>query len=58
VYDPVSTLVYSAQASQVSHVWVNGQLLVDEGRLTRIDRQRILAQASQWGTQIGEDSSR
>ncbi len=53
VYDPVSTLAYSAQASQVSHVWVHGQLLVERGELTRMDRQQVLADAQRWGQQIG-----
>jgi 5-methylthioadenosine/S-adenosylhomocysteine deaminase len=52
VYDPVSTLAYSAQASQVTHVWVHGQLLVANGALTRMDRQQLLAAADRWGEQI------
>jgi 5-methylthioadenosine/S-adenosylhomocysteine deaminase len=57
VYDPVSTLVYSAQASQVSHVWVNGQLLVDGGKLTRLDVAQVLQRAEHWSTQIAEPPS-
>jgi 5-methylthioadenosine/S-adenosylhomocysteine deaminase len=53
VYDPVSTLAYSAQASQVSHVWVHGQLLVANGALTRMDMQQLLADAERWGQQVG-----
>jgi 5-methylthioadenosine/S-adenosylhomocysteine deaminase len=52
VYDPVSTLVYSAQASQVTHTWVHGQLLVADGRLTRMDQAQVLANARRWGEQI------
>lgn len=52
VYDPVSTLAYSAQASQVTHVWVHGQLLVADGALTRLDEQQLLADAGRWGEQI------
>lgn len=52
VYDPRSTLVYSANSRQVSHVWVNGQLLVDQGRLTRMHLPQVLAQARQWGAKI------
>ena len=32
-YDPVSQLVYAAGREHVSHVWVNGELRVREGRL-------------------------
>jgi 5-methylthioadenosine/S-adenosylhomocysteine deaminase len=57
VYDPVSTLVYSASASQVSHVWVNGQLLVEDGQLTRMNRQLVLQKAAHWGSQIREPAT-
>jgi 5-methylthioadenosine/S-adenosylhomocysteine deaminase len=56
VYDPVSTLVYSANSRQVSHVWVNGQLLVEEGRLTRINYQQVLQTAQRWSKRIREHS--
>lgn len=56
VYDPLSALVYSAHASQVSHVWVDGQLLVDNGQLTRINRQQVLHNAARWGARIGDAS--
>lgn len=52
VYDPVSTLAYSAQASQVTHVWVHGQLLVAQGALTRMNKQQLLADAVRWSEQI------
>jgi len=52
VYDPVSTLVYSANRSQVSHVWVHGQLLVREHRLTRLDFADCVARAERWGQHI------
>ena len=34
VYDPVSTLVYSAHRDCVTHVWVNGKLLIERGQPT------------------------
>jgi 5-methylthioadenosine/S-adenosylhomocysteine deaminase len=52
VYDPISTLAYSAQASQVAHVWVNGQLLVANGALTRLDHRQAIANAQRWSQQI------
>ena len=53
VYDAVSTLVYSAQASQVSHVWVNGRLNVENGRLLTLDTAMPLETASDWARKIG-----
>src|SRR5690606_26339720 len=55
VYDPVSTLVYSASARQVSHVWVNGKLLVEHGAMTRLSLTQILDKARHWGERIREN---
>lgn len=52
IFDPVSTLVYSAQANQVSHVWVDGKLNVENGELTTIDTGELLATASRWADKI------
>ena len=52
VYDPVATLVYSAQASQVSHVWVGGQLNVENGELLSIDKQQLIEKARKWADKI------
>ena len=57
VYDPASTLVYSANSRQVSHVWVNGQLLVEQGRLTRLHLPPLLQRAQQWAARIQESPS-
>ncbi|HET9405318.1 MAG TPA: TRZ/ATZ family hydrolase [Burkholderiales bacterium] len=51
-YDPLSHLVYAAGREHVSHVWVNGELLVEDGRLTRLDTQEIVAKASYWKEKI------
>jgi len=52
VYDPVATLVYSAQASQVSHVWVAGQLNVEDGKLLNVNKETLLDKAQQWAEKI------
>ncbi len=52
VYDPVSSLVYSAGASQVSDVWVAGRQQVEDGQLTEIDVAAINARANEWSRQI------
>lgn len=48
VFNPVSHLVYSTQASQVSHVWVNGKLLLNDGELTTINRHQVQEQTQSW----------
>jgi 5-methylthioadenosine/S-adenosylhomocysteine deaminase len=52
IYDPVSQLIYSTSKESARHVWVGGKQLLDNGRLTRIDEQRVIANACQWGDRI------
>ncbi|MEX2366287.1 MAG: amidohydrolase family protein, partial [Pseudohongiellaceae bacterium] len=56
VYDVASTLVYSASASQVSHLWVGGQLTVEHGRLLTLDVSQIIHKAQQWSELIKSDN--
>lgn len=52
VYDPASTLVYSASRQQVSHSWVHGVPVVGNHRLLRLPLDEILAEAATWATQV------
>ena len=52
-YDPISQLVYTSCGRNVSHVWVNGQLLVDNGELTLIDTDALLNKVQSWRVKIG-----
>jgi 5-methylthioadenosine/S-adenosylhomocysteine deaminase len=52
IYDPVSQLIYTSNRDCVEDVWVGGKHLLDSGRLTRLDEQRIIANARVWGTKI------
>src|SRR5690606_22961209 len=52
VYDPCSTLAYSANSSQVSHVWVGGQLNVEHGKLRSLDMAYLLDKARHWAEKI------
>lgn len=51
-YDPVSHLVYAAGREHVSHVWVNGEILLEQRRLTTLDRRDIQARTAQWQERI------
>ena len=53
-YDVVSHLVYAAARENVSHVWVNGQLLLDERRLTTLDARDLAAKAAFWQAKISQ----
>lgn len=52
VYDPVSQLVYAAQSQQCSHVWVNGELLMKDRQLLRMDESHLLQTAAAWHDKI------
>jgi 5-methylthioadenosine/S-adenosylhomocysteine deaminase len=54
VYDPVSQIVYAATREQVSHVWINGQHVLNNRRLTTLDEDVLLQQARKWHLKISE----
>jgi 5-methylthioadenosine/S-adenosylhomocysteine deaminase len=53
IYNPVSQLIYAAGRDCVKHVWVAGQPLLENGRLTGFDEATLTAQAQAWGERIG-----
>jgi 5-methylthioadenosine/S-adenosylhomocysteine deaminase len=52
VYDPISHLVYAAGREHVTHVWVEGELLVEERRLKGWSRPDLLRRAHSWREQL------
>ncbi|RJQ40548.1 MAG: amidohydrolase [Nitrospiraceae bacterium] len=52
LYDIYSHMVYSARASDVETVFVNGKLVVDNGRLCTADEEEITAKAREWRCRI------
>jgi 5-methylthioadenosine/S-adenosylhomocysteine deaminase len=48
VYDPLSQLVYAARADQITDVWIAGKQQLDNGRLTQIDTENLLARSDEW----------
>jgi len=52
VYNPVSQLVYSHCGQQVSYVWVNGELLVNEQQLTGFDLNTLKTKIAGWRDKI------
>ncbi|HEY6043717.1 MAG TPA: TRZ/ATZ family hydrolase, partial [Nitrosospira sp.] len=51
-YDPISHLVHVAGREHVSHVWVNGRMLVDDGDHTTLDERELLHRAQFWQERI------
>ncbi len=52
LYNPVSNLVYSATGNTVKHVFVGGEQVVRDGRLTRIDEREIMREVVKAGSRI------
>jgi len=52
VFDPVSHLVYVAGREDVTHVWVDGKLKLNERRLVNIDTDDLTARAAYWRTKL------
>ncbi|MSQ72621.1 MAG: TRZ/ATZ family hydrolase [Betaproteobacteria bacterium] len=53
-YDVVSHLVYAAGRENVSHVWVGGELLLEEGRPTRPDTRDLDKLGFLWQNKLAE----
>ena len=47
-YDPLSHLVYAAGREQVTHVWVAGKLLVDDGNLVKTELRGLDTRIELW----------
>jgi 5-methylthioadenosine/S-adenosylhomocysteine deaminase len=47
-YDPISHLVYSASREHVSHVWVNGKMLLENKKLTTLNASELENRAVYW----------
>lgn len=51
-YDVASQLVYVASRRDVRHVWIGGELLVEQGKLTLLDSHAIRSSALRWQHKI------
>jgi len=45
--DPISTIVYAVEASDVDTVIINGRVVMRGGELTTLDEQAVLKQATE-----------
>lgn len=56
LYNPLSQVVYSATRSDVSDLWVSGEQLLENHRLTTLEEDKVLQDANQWGKKITKSS--
>lgn len=52
VHNPASQLVYSCSSQQVTHSWVNGQLIMENRALKHLNHESVLERARHWQRQI------
>ncbi|MDH3275142.1 MAG: TRZ/ATZ family hydrolase [Gammaproteobacteria bacterium] len=52
VYDPISQVVYTARADQVSDVWVAGRHQLERGHLKNIDTDSLRLKSNEWQQRI------
>ncbi len=53
-YDVISHLIYAAGREHVTHVWVNGAPVLENGNLLTLSLQQLSAQAILWQERIGK----
>lgn len=56
IYDVVSHLVYAASSQQVSHVWVGGRMLLQDGLFLHMDVDDIMERANDWAMRIASET--
>ncbi len=52
VYHPESHVVYAGSRDKITDVWINGQHLLNQRELTRMDQNEILQKAHSWQQRI------
>jgi len=57
LYNPISQLVYSSQANQVTDVWIAGKDIVQAGELQTLELRGVIKQAREWQQRIANSSS-
>ena len=55
-YDPESHLVYAAGRAQVSHVWVAGEMRLDQGKLVGFDNRGLNNRILLWQNKLGSET--
>ena len=56
MYDVVSHLIYAASSQQVSHVWVNGRMLLQDKQFLYLDTGDIMDRANYWAKRITSET--
>lgn len=52
VHDCISQLVYAVNSRQVSHSWIAGKLVMENGKITILNTKKIISKARDWQRKI------
>ena len=52
LHDPVAALLYCGDSHVAKHVLVNGEVVVENGKLTRIDERKVAAEANRIAAEL------
>jgi 5-methylthioadenosine/S-adenosylhomocysteine deaminase len=52
IHHPVSQLIYTTTGHQVSHTWINGELLYANNQFTQLDEARLRVVVEEWRQKI------
>ncbi len=53
LYHPASHLAYTDNTHRVSHLWVNGRLLLKDRQLQTLSAHEVISKATQWQEKLG-----
>ncbi len=54
LFDPISQIIYATNREQIVHVWIAGEHVLDNRRLTKIDEAALVETASRWRTRVSQ----
>jgi 5-methylthioadenosine/S-adenosylhomocysteine deaminase len=52
LYDPIAQIIHTTAGTCVSHVWVAGKCLLDDGQFNTLDADRVVHAAREWRDRI------
>ena len=58
VHDPIANLIYAATSENIETVIVDGEVLMEDRRITYIDEEEVMAEASKVAERLMEKFSR
>ncbi|MFT4823705.1 MAG: 5-methylthioadenosine/S-adenosylhomocysteine deaminase [Halioglobus sp.] len=58
LHNPLSQLVYACNGSQVTHSWIDGQMVMEDRSLTQIDIESLAKRVSNWQQRLQSNTTK